>query len=152
MIQNLQELSWISWVLKEKINVKYLVLQTRTYKHNFRNTASDFILYETLVKCFWFSEITIFMESVIPNIPMIWYIVSRTRFFHNHNVHNTCKIITNVPDIESLWTTYVNLIIFWATATCMSKSPPYTQKSNEDWKPKLTPFEYTFIIYDLQIS
>lgn len=84
------------------------------------------------------------MESVFLNIPMIWYIVSRTSFFHNHNVHNTCKTITNVPDIESLWTTYVNLIIFLATGTCMSKSPPYTQKSNEDWKPKLTPFEYTF--------
>lgn len=92
------------------------------------------------------------MENVFLNIPMIWYIVSRTRFFHNHNVHNTCKNITNVPGIESLWTTYVNLIIFLATATCMSKSLPYTQKSNEDWKPKLTPFEYTFIIYDLQIS
>lgn len=46
MIQNLQESSL------KKINVKYLVLQTRTYKLDFRNTASDFILYETLVKGF----------------------------------------------------------------------------------------------------
>lgn len=93
------------------------------------------------------------MESVFPNIPMIWYIVSRTRFFHNHNVHNTCKTITNVPDIESLWTICVNLFIHYFIYYFLSHCDLHVQISTIhtkiQWRLKTKIDSFWIYIYHL---